>query len=82
MAVYIELAAGDTLVVGQTRIRLEKKTGQRARLSIDSDDDIERIQAGEAVPPRRSMPRRSTTQNPATAPAAANPKTVPFLRRA
>lgn len=50
MAVYMELAPGDTLVVGKSRIRLERKSGQRARLMIDSAEDIERVKAGEPVP--------------------------------
>lgn len=54
MAVYIELAQGDTLTIGKSRIRLERKSGQRARLMIDSHEDIDRIKAGEPVPAQRT----------------------------
>ena len=50
MAVYQELAQGDTLIVGGSRIRLERKSGQRARLMIDSDQDIEVVKAGDPMP--------------------------------
>jgi hypothetical protein len=76
MAVMLDLAPGDTLVVGTgTRIRMVQKSGQRARLAIDSHEDVERIKAGEDVPPLTSK-----TTAPAT-PTAATPVT-PFLRRA
>lgn len=65
MAVYMDLQQGDTLLVGNSRIRLERKSGQRARLMIDSTEDIERVKAGEPVPATRKA-----------APAAA-----PFLKR-
>jgi hypothetical protein len=70
MAVYMELSQGDTLVIGNSRIRLERKSGQRARLMIDSADDIDRIKAGDAVPAAKATPA------PVTPRAAA-----PFLKR-
>lgn len=70
MAVYMELSQGDTLVIGNSRIRLERKSGQRARLMIDSTDDIDRIKAGDAVPAAKAPPA-------STAPRAA----APFLKR-
>lgn len=54
MAVYMDLAPGDTLTIGKSRIRLERKSGQRARLMIDSREDIDRIKAGEPVPAQRA----------------------------
>lgn len=63
MAVFQELAPGDTLLVGgHTRIRLEHKSGSRARLRIESDQDIDRVKAGEPLPP--------TTATPTAAPGA------------
>ncbi len=50
MSVFLELAHGDTLMIGSTRIVMERKSGQRARLKIDSTEDIERIKAGQPVP--------------------------------
>jgi hypothetical protein len=83
MAYYMELAPGDTLVVGDgTRISVERKSGQRTRLKIESDQDVERIKAGEPVPPRESS--ASTKQSPAPVPSAggqaAQPGT-PWLQR-
>lgn len=67
MAVYQELTQGDTLIVGSSRIRLERKSGQRARLMIDSDEDIEVVKAGDSMP---------------DAPADASPPApAPFLKR-
>lgn len=73
MAVYIELAQGDTLVIGNSRIRLERKSGQRARLAIDSAEDVERVKAGDDVP----------SMKPPTSAAPTAPKSMsqPFLRR-
>ena len=73
MSVYMELSQGDTLVIGNSRIRLERKSGQRARLMIDSTDDIDRIKAGDAVP--------DTKASPAASPARAASTVTPFLKR-
>lgn len=73
MAVYMELAQGDTLVIGNSRIRLERKSGQRARLMIDSAEDIERVKAGDDVPNMKPP-----TSTPPSAPVST---TQPFLRR-
>ena len=70
MAVYQELAQGDTLIVGSSRIRLERKSGQRARLMIDSDQDIEVVKAGEAMPDAATHPQETPDSSPA-----------PFLKR-
>jgi hypothetical protein len=72
MAVFQELAPGDTLLIGSnTRIRLEHKSGGRARLRIESDQDIERVKAGERL------------ATPAKAPATPAPTDLPrpFLKR-
>lgn len=59
MAVFIELDPGDTLAIGpRTRVRLERKSGQRARLRIESDEDIERVKAGDEPPPMVAPPAR------------------------
>jgi hypothetical protein len=73
MAVYMELSQGDTLVIGNSRIRLERKSGQRARLMIDSTEDIDRIKFGDVVP------AASVTPPPAPSRAATN--VTPFLKR-
>lgn len=74
MAVFQELAPGDTLLIGSgTRIRMEHKSGGRARLRIDSDQDIERVKAGEPLP----APAKST--EPKTTASVEQPQ--PFLKR-
>lgn len=51
MALHVELGPGDTLRVGTgTLIRMERKAGRRARLAIDSKDDIAHYPAGSPIP--------------------------------
>lgn len=73
MSVYMELSQGDTLVIGNSRIRLERKSGQRARLMIDSTEDIDRIKSGDAIPATPVIAPPAVTR-PAASPA-------PFLKR-
>ncbi|CAM5591324.1 hypothetical protein [Rhodanobacter lindaniclasticus] len=74
MAVFQELAPGDVLMIGpDTRIRMERKSGSRARLRIDSTQDIERVPAGQPAP------QLQATKTPAA--AATKPQPGPFLRR-
>lgn len=72
MAVFMELAPGDVLRIGKSVVRLEYKTGARARLSVESGEHIERIKAHDA---RAQAPGQSA------APAAAAQEPVPFLQR-
>lgn len=83
MAVMLELAPGDTLVVGNgTRIRMVAKSGQRARLAIDSREDVERVKAGEAVPPMDQPAKKQAITTPmAAVPTPASNTPQPFLRR-
>lgn len=65
MAVFIELNTGDSLVIGSnTRVRLEHKSGSRARLRIDSSEDIERVKAGEQLPPAKEQARPAEPAKP------------------
>lgn len=53
MSVFMDLAPGDTLLIGaDTRIRMEHKSGKRARLAVTSDADVKRVPAGDPVPPQ------------------------------
>lgn len=73
MAVYLDLAAGDTLLIGSTtRIRLERKSGGRARLRIESSQDVDHVKAGEPLPAEGKT---------ASAPAPGPTKARPFLQR-
>jgi hypothetical protein len=66
MAFFFELAIGDTLAIGDgTRLVLEKKSGQRARFRIESDQDVERFKVGERVPPMKPAPGREPVVTPA-----------------
>lgn len=78
MAFFLDLAVGDTLLIGDSQLKLEKKSGQRARLAINSTKDVERIKAGEPVP---DLP--ADQKAPDTAPERPPPRTrqAPFLRR-
>lgn len=71
MAVFMELAPGDVLRIGQSIVRLEYKTGARARLSVDSTEHIERIKAHDQRTPAPDAPAKPS---PTTEP-------VPFLKR-
>jgi hypothetical protein len=75
----MELAQGDTLLLGNSRIRLERKSGQRARLMIDSTLDIDRIKAGERVP-EPDADGDADDGKPARAPTPPKPP-MPFLKR-
>jgi len=41
MAMFVDIAVGDTLQVGDMVIRLQFKTGKKARLKIDAPKDID-----------------------------------------
>ena len=72
MAVFVELAPGETLLIGNgTQIRLERKAGGRARLRIESDQDIDRVKAGEPIPATPTAVHATTNPN----------QPQPFLKR-
>jgi len=78
MSLHLELALGDTLLVGDgTRIRLERKTGQRARLVIDSDVNVRRVKAGEPLPAAST----GLTRQQRAQPDEPRPEPRPFLTR-
>jgi hypothetical protein len=65
MALHLDVEAGDTIRIGpHTTVRMERKSGQRARLRIDSSEDIAQFKAGEPVPEltRQPQPRPDTRQ--------------------
>lgn len=61
MAVVMELNTGDSLVIGKSIIRLDRKNGSRARLVIDSSENIERIKAGDRMPPSENGSEKPPT---------------------
>lgn len=61
MALMLDADPGDSIRIGATTIlRIERKTGQRTRLRIDSSEDIAQFKAGEQLPvldkPKRAAP--------------------------
>lgn len=50
MALHLDVEPGDTIRIGNTLVRMERKNGRRARLSIDSSEDIAQYKAGDPVP--------------------------------
>lgn len=55
----VELKVGETLEIGSARVRLEKKSGQVARLVVEADDGTRIKNPQEA---RRSAPRFNTDE--------------------
>jgi hypothetical protein len=58
MAAFVEMSVGDSLVIGKSIIKLERKGGQRARLAIETSENIEHIRADEK---NKSAPDAPTT---------------------
>jgi hypothetical protein len=72
MALYLDLAVGDSLKIGpDTTIKMEAKSGQRARVRIDSKADVRHLKAGEAEPTLKRGPEPPTPAE----------KAVPMLQR-
>ena len=48
MALFLEVEPGDEVRIGSTTVvRMERKSGQRARLRIQSEDDVHHVKPGE-----------------------------------
>lgn len=50
---FFDLKVGDTLTIGDSRVTLEAKSGQRARLRVESEEPTSR---GEPLQPPHSAP--------------------------
>lgn len=73
MALYLDLAVGDSLRIGpDTVIKMEAKSGQRARVRIESKHDVRHLKAGESEP---------ALKRSAEAPAHATNNVTPMLSR-
>lgn len=66
MALFLEVEPGDEVRIGESRVRIERKGGQRVRLRIQSEDDVEHVKPSD------------TTAQPA---ASILPTAEPFSRR-
>lgn len=80
MALFLEVEIGDAVRIGDgTVVRLEAKSGKRARLRIESRDDVNHIRGGDAA---GAGLQRPTREAPAPEPAekAAAPKRSIFRR--
>jgi hypothetical protein len=58
---FFDLKVGDTLAIGESRVTLEAKSGQRARLRIESDEPTHR---SESLPHPHSTPPASILKRP------------------
>ena len=64
MALYLELEPGDSLKIGGSTVKMESKTGKRARFRIDSRDDVRHVKAGDTTPDAPDLtraPKRAAT---------------------
>jgi hypothetical protein len=52
MALYVDIAVGDALTVGNMTVRLQFKTGKKARLKIEAPRDMELTLKKESVSPQ------------------------------
>lgn len=66
-----DVQPGDRLVIGDTVIEVEFKSGQRTRLSIESAQEVQHQKAG-AKPSLASRPEPAPPAQPAPAPAQDN----------
>ncbi len=68
MAVFLDVPVGDSVRIGNSTITVEEKSGRRARLRIDTREDVSLERAG------------ATSRPPSPAPAAQAP-VPPVLTR-
>ncbi|GEM_PF-7123746 len=62
MALKLDLAPGDAVRIGDSVIKLEEKSGKRARISIDSNEDIQAYKAGAKIPSSKALSRVYPTE--------------------
>lgn len=68
MALFLDVDHGETIVIGGSRITLQKKSGTRARLRIDSEEEVhlDRGMQGEGAPaPDAPEPSPQAAPDPA-----------------
>jgi len=81
MALMLDAGPGDSIRIGaNTIVRIERKTGQRTRLRIDSSEDIALHEAG-GDPPSLDKPQRRTEKPAAPAQVAPEQEPRAVLRR-
>jgi hypothetical protein len=57
MALYMDVGANDLLVIGDTTVTVERKSGSRVRLRIIGKSDVQLVRDGKnAMPPTAPMP--------------------------
>lgn len=77
MALFLDLELGDALRIGDdTVVRLEAKSGKRARLRIESPADVKHLRGGEEAKAGLTRPAPAEPM-----PAPAGPKQSVFFRR-
>jgi hypothetical protein len=75
MALFLEVEPCDELRIGRSTVRIERKSGQKARLRIDSPDDVHHVKPGEEPPaPAETAPPPASPEPPTAS--------APFTRAA
>lgn len=47
MALFLDAEPGDEIRIGQSVVRIERKSGQKARLRIESTEDVHHTKPGD-----------------------------------
>lgn len=76
MALFLSVELGDQIRIGESLITIEQKTGRRIRLRIDSREDVDHKQGGDAAPARAPS---SAESKPAVAQSPTHRLTRPSL---
>ena len=80
MALLLDVEIGDAVRIGDgTVVRLEAKSGKRARLRIESRDDVNHVRGGDTAGAGLQRPTRETPA-PESAENATAPKRSIFRR--
>lgn len=61
---YLDVDAGETVTIGGSRVTLQKKSGARARLLIESEDEVALDRGVQAPTPRPAEPAAVATPAP------------------
>lgn len=66
---FFDLKPGDTVMIGDSRVTVEPKTGNRIRLRVESSAPTRRLKTDESAP--LSLPRAVTAPGTPLSPLAA-----------
>jgi hypothetical protein len=80
MAMFQDLRPGDSIRVGTTTITVQAKTGARARLRIDSPEDVQVVRAEDASSDVADTTPRAPGMTPSAPAAKPTSLAVPALK--